>query len=166
MGLDMYLSARKYVSGANYTRDAENNLVKTYTPEFEMLLSTMGLSTDEVRDDVPSAEIEFTVGYWRKVNAVHMWFVNNCADGEDNCKPVRVDREQLVELRDLCREVLLDNGKAEDLLPSASGFFFGSTEYDEWYLQGLEETVEILDKVLGNPRFEFDGWDFSYCASW
>lgn len=166
IGLDMYLSARKYLSGANYTRDAEDNLVKHYNPDYELLLGVVGLTAGDAREDVPSAQVEVTVGYWRKVNAVHIWFVDNCANGEDDCRPASVSRDQLVELRDLCREVSLDHDKAEDLLPSASGFFFGSTEYDEWYFQGIEETIEMLDRILANPRFEFDSWDFQYQASW
>lgn len=46
--------------------------------------------------------------YWRKSNQVHNWFVVNAQDGEDNCQPHSVSREQLEELRDLCRAVLAD----------------------------------------------------------
>ena len=75
--------------------------------------------------------------YWRKSNQVHNWFVVNAQDGEDNCQPHSVSREQLEELRDLCRAVLADNDKAEELLPTRPGFFFGAIDYDEWYYYDL-----------------------------
>jgi hypothetical protein len=50
---------------------------------------------------------------------------------------------------------------AEELLPSHSGFFFGSTEYDEWYFKDLTRTVEIIDRCLAS-KFDY----FEYQASW
>ena len=40
--------------------------------------------------------------YWRKSNQVHNWFVTNAQDGEDNCQPHLVTREQLTELKSAC----------------------------------------------------------------
>lgn len=49
-----------------------------------------------------------------------------------------------------------------EILPTESGFFFGSTEYDQWYLQDIKETIEILDKALDDN----EDCDFEYHASW
>ena len=52
--------------------------------------------------------------------------------------------------------------KNVDLLPTIQGFFFGSTEYDEYYYSDIDETIEILENVLNcdnNIKFE-------YRASW
>jgi len=166
MGLDMYLSATKYVSGAEYRRDSEGNLEKVANPAFNTLLEAIDLAAGDVREDLPSATVSITVAYWRKANAIHQWFVVECGEGEDNCKPYDVSREQLMELRDLCRQVILNPEKGEDILPTADGFFFGSTEYDEWYMEEVKATVELLDGILENPKFEFGGWDFEYRASW
>ena len=56
-----------------------------------------------------------------------------------------------------------DHSKAEELLPSTSGFFFGNTDYDEWYYDGVENTIEMLDKIIGetNPN-----QDIYYSSSW
>ena len=51
---------------------------------------------------------------------------------------------------------------AKKLLPTQGGFFFGSTDYDQWYWQELEDTVKQLDRALQAP----DGWFFEYTASW
>lgn len=48
-----------------------------------------------------------SVGYWRKANAIHRWFVENVQDGEDDCDYHReVTAEDLTELRDLCIDVV------------------------------------------------------------
>jgi len=44
-----------------------------------------------------------------------------------------------------------------------SGFFFGGTEYDGYYLEDIKDTLEMLNKVLTDPsykgdRFYYYGW--------
>ena len=60
--------------------------------------------------------------------------------------------------------VVEDSTVAERLLPTTSGFFFGSTCYDEWYINDLKETVEIIDKVLETTDFE--NQMIFYVSSW
>jgi hypothetical protein len=88
--------------------------------------------------------------------------VDNCQGGEDDCRESYVDREKVVELLSLCKQVLADHSKADELLPSQEGFFFGSTEYGEWYFQDLEDTVSILENCLTMS----DDWSFYYQSSW
>jgi len=57
-------------------------------------------------------------------------------------------------------EVLLDTTVAERMLPSQSGFFFGSTDYDEYYVQDLRDTKEIIEKALAEQG------DYYYESSW
>ena len=64
---------------------------------------------------------------------------------------------------ELCKTVLADKTRAEELLPVTEGFFFGGYEYDEWYFTYLKNTVEMLNKVLKNVPA---GWDFTYRSSW
>lgn len=44
--------------------------------------------------------------------------------------------------------IMADPSLAQELLPTQSGFFFGSTDYDQWYWWDLEYTVEKLGKLL------------------
>ena len=154
----MYLEARKYVSGYSHRPIDEQN-------EYEETLNSLGLSRVDFSPEAsPFANVSVNVAYWRKVNAVHAWFVNNVQDGVDECQRAEVSREQLQELIDTCKQVRDDHDKAEELLPVGEGFFFGSYEYDEWYFQGIDSTIEQLEKILNNPKFE--GWDFVYQSSW
>jgi len=108
--------------------------------------------------------IEVNAIYWRKANAIHQWFVDNCGKGIDECQRIYVQRKDLEDLRDLVKDVLIHRDKAQVALPPQSGFFFGSTEIDEWYWEDMEYTAKELDRVLMNT-FEQDV-DFFYQASW
>ena len=63
----------------------------------------------------------------------------------------------------LCKQILDNRKLASELLPTASGFFFGSTEYDEWYYDDLKRTVDMLEPLLTE---EYEDWDFHYQSSW
>jgi hypothetical protein len=93
--------------------------------------------------------------------------VHNVQNDTDDCGTYFVSEEQLEELLELCKKVLDNNELAGELLPSTSGFFFGSTEYDEWYFSDLTHTVEIIESLL-SERNE-DGYlngDIYYHSSW
>lgn len=239
MGLDMYLQAEKYVHKADVDWRGKTRKVKP-NKAYKQIIKAMGAEGFADTDDFSSLTVKLNVGYWRKANAVHQWFVNNVQDGEDDCKPYYVTNEQLTELRDICQRILdagkqknreseendiivqldevleaqvesalSDNGPkvehplggigaefvissdpnliaqieawneqnppelmtyeqvelAEELLPTQSGFFFGSTDYDQWYIADLETTVEICNRVLNNMP-EKDGWYLYYNSSW
>ena len=106
------------------------------------------------------------VGYWRKASAVHKWFVEKVQDGVDECQKSYVEISQLEALRDECKKALEFKDKASEILPTTEGFFFGGTNYDEWYFQGLEETVEIIDNALEGVDEDDYNTSFFYQASW
>jgi hypothetical protein len=65
---------------------------------------------------------------------------------------------------ELCEKIIADPKQAIELMPTRSGFFFGSTEYDEWYMGDIQHTVERIRKILDEPAFEKS--EFYYQASW
>jgi hypothetical protein len=107
--------------------------------------------------------VSFPIGYWRKANAIHGWFVRNVQNNVDDCRVAYVHQEHLIELDTVCERVLNDHNLAEELLPIEQGFFFGGYDYDEYYFGSLEETREILKRALAVP--EYMG-DFQYQSSW
>jgi len=154
MGLDQYLYAKKFAHSGSWATDEDKQL-------FASLVATSKVG-EFMETDFPTAFVEVKVAQWRKENAIHQWFVSNCQNGEDDCRSTHVSREQLEELRDTCRKVLADNSLADELLPTSSGFFFGSTDYNEWYIAGLTYTADTIDKLFTMP----DDWDFEYSSSW
>lgn len=154
MGLDMYFSAKKYMSKYFDTADVKR---------IEQVNDIFGVTGIE-DEDYGAQEVTFRVAYWRKANAIHDWFVKNCQDGRDECQEAWVSREQMQELIDICKQIIADPKKADDLLPTASGFFFGSTEYDDWYMGQLQYTADRMEKILKDPAFAKA--DFYYQSSW
>ena len=131
------------------------------------------------------------IGYWRKANMVHGWFERNCGADNCNYYPVS-RRELLtllmtcmaVRARSKLVDGLVHNGStcengvwtpimepgkliedpsfAQKYLPTCEGFFFGSTDYDQWYMHDVEETIDIIGSVLK----EYDDDEFYYYPSW
>ena len=223
MGLDMYLEKAKRVDGITVKKLVEINnyfdyinrghkyedvkmsewcgfeisdetvpFVKQYEDEY----ITRYASWDEEKKYGHKA-ITDNVGYWRKANQIHNWFVNNVQDGEDDCGTYEVTEEQFVDLLDICEKVLTEtklttgmvwNGRhydaksdswvddyiegnivadpsiAEELLPTTSGFFFGSTSYDEYYLDDVKYTAELIKDLLNTTDFEKEM--VMYHSSW
>lgn len=158
MGLDMYLYAGKYLS--NYDFAPEDRAVAKAVRE------TIGFPIEFPHQGSEGAvDLKITIGYWRKVNAVHNWFVHNVQGGEDECEEYYVKREQLSALRELCTTLLQtkDESQVLEKLPPTQGFFFGSTDIDEYFWSDLEETVEILNKAL---TLDEQGWYIYYRSSW
>ena len=57
-----------------------------------------------------------------------------------------------------------DPSIAMEFLPTENGFFFGSTSYDQWYLEDINYTIGAINDVLNTT--DFDKEIISYCASW
>ena len=173
MGLDMYLYASIYLS--------------TYDPKEARIAQQIKPIFIMEGFDLPEPKfVKWEVGYWRKANAIHRWFVDNVQAGNDDCGHHYVGRERLEELRHRCLGALLarkkkdkhikvtkeDRAKIREYDPGegllyglepTSGFFFGSTEIDDGYYDDLNRTVRTIDTAL--PLFA-KGLDFEYHSSW
>jgi hypothetical protein len=94
------------------------------------------------------------VGYWRKSNHIHKWFVDNCQGGVDNCQETSVYQGDIETLLAVCIDVFINRDAVEEKLPTEGGFFFGDTEYEEGYFSDVKDTIDILNKVLATTDFE------------
>lgn len=213
MGLDMYLNKMPRYRG---TTARKVSIIESYLDwisdeEYKSkytLKEWCGVSENEI----PGKEvIEFykqyykegkygyyhifeQVGYWRKANQIHDWFVENVQDGEDDCRyHHEVTKDLLEELLDICTKVfehceltdgivkeyddngelidtyeepktLIDSSVAQELLPTSPGFFFGTYDYDEWYVQDIKDTIDIITQVLETT--DFDKEAIYYRSSW
>ena len=153
MGLDMYLNARKFTTPEYFNPE-----------DFNRISSALDLSPEHM-SDMPSIDININVAYWRKSNQIHQWFVNNVQDGKDDCDEYPVNHQTLITLKELCKLVLENKNLAKVHLPTQEGFFFGNTEYDEWYYSDIEDTIKQIDNVLEHYPLE-KGWSLSYHSSW
>lgn len=109
--------------------------------------------------------VEFEVGYWRKANAIHDWFVRNVQGGVDECDPFDVTREHLAKLLDDCKRVQADHRLSTTLLPPKAGFFFGETDIDQYYFNDIEDTIKIIEPLVQNEDL-WKAYNFIYQSSW
>lgn len=188
MGLDMYLTKEIYV-GANY--------------DWNNVKGKIEITQNDKKLPIDLSKVTYIVehvGYWRKANAIHKWFVDNVQNGVDDCREYDVDIGQLKQLLGLCNSVIkkvkyknelieVKNTPTEDgciieyknkkviknpeelskILPTTSGFFFGNTEYDEYYIEDIYSTIGILENAIKD--FEKAAKDriiidFKYRSSW
>lgn len=187
MGLDMYLNKNIYV-GANYEHNKIAGSIKL-TKEGKPIPVNLKRVI----------YIEEQVGYWRKANQIHKWFVDNVQEGVDNCGEYDVSKEKLMELLESCEKVKaasilkdgtvkngeqliggvfvpnVEEGKeivnaeiAEQILPTQSGFFFGGTDYDEFYMHDIDDTIEIIKAVLSEipEDAKYMPFEIQYSSSW
>jgi len=189
MGLDQYLKRGKRIKGftaKDYER-ADNAVSDIPIGEFTTVRKAIKGRSKEAFDELNDAvhiegkysnwySIFEEVGYWRKANAIHNFFVQECQDGIDECQVSMVSKEALEDLLDRCKramklkKVYLNDGIIKDgegietFLPTRSGFFFGGTEFDEWYFQDIAETKKLITKVLKDT--DFDTQVILYRSSW
>lgn len=182
MGLDMYLYKKNYVQNWDHMSDDEKHSIS---------IKKGGKKRSDIKPERICYVIE-QVGYWRKFNALHNWFVQNCGDGVDNCQEMYVSKREIEKLLvDLITvrnaldkaptkivkvHVGWTNGEkmyedsevyeivpeVKELLPPTDGFFFGSTNVDKYYYQDLVETIDLFKGLMKENP---DG-EYYYQASW
>ena len=155
MGLDMYLYRKSYVHSGDY-------YIPEHREEVKMTRGGNEVDTSKVRYVVEE------VGYWRKANHIHKWFVDNVQSGKDDCGEYYIKEDQLANLLETCKEVLKDKDRASKLLPTTSGFFFGTTDYDPQYFDDVQNTVNIIESLF-EPDLDGGSYlkgDIYYHSSW
>jgi MoxR-like ATPase len=152
MGLDMYLHKKTYVKNWDYMKPEELH---------QIIIKKGGKKTAIKPERI--SEIVEEVAYWRKVNEIHAWFVKNVQNGVDDCGDYYVSREELQELLETVSKVLKNHKLAAELLPTQSGFFFGDTDYDQYYYEDLADTKKMLTEIVAEG--EATG-SYYYCSSW
>ena len=148
MGLDMYLNKRTYI-GANYEHRNMNVEINVSQKLHDGQIKVIAIDPKRV------SYIEEQVGYWRKANHIHKWFVDNAMEGEDHCRDYDVSAKQLLELLATCEKVM-EVAKMKD------GQLHVSTSYQngiktENYEDGkvIENEEEVAELLPTQPGFFF-----------
>jgi hypothetical protein len=160
MGLDMYLYKKTYVQNWEHNPPEQHHQIE---------IKRGGVLRTDIKPN-RICYITEQVAYWRKFNALHGWFINNCGGGVDECQDISVDEEKLKELLETLKEVSSNFTKADELLPPTQGFFFGSDEVDEYYKEEVNSTIKIIEDLLEeneqSKEYGLYSGDFEYRASW
>lgn len=194
MGLDMYLKKGKKIPKIPFKKYVEiddkicggNEELKEKYKEY----------THENGVNFKWHSLFEEVGYWRKANHIHNWFVENVQKGVDDCNMYQVKKQDLEKLLEDCLKVVQnsklvkdkvymgtsysrengeqeryeegyvieDSSVAQMVLPRQEGFFFGGTNYDQFYYQDILETINICLNLL--KWTNFDEEYITYQSSW
>ena len=100
--------------------------------------------------------------YFRKVNFLIPFVESKIGYELDDCEPVKLTKDDLEDLVNRCKEVLANHKKAETLLPTRDGFFFGSVNYDDWYFNDVQQVhdsvSDLLATMTGRMKATFYAW--------
>ena len=161
MGLDMYLDKRTSVRNWSH---------QTKDERYSVSVKRGGKRLDKIQTKRITHIIE-EIGYWRKFNALHRWFVENVQEGNDDCKQYWVSQKALTDLLEVLKKVaasrnrlvdnLRDTETAKENLPTVGGFFFGDTDYNEYYYDEVESTIKIIEEAVKDTDA-----DYYYSSSW
>lgn len=150
MGLDMYLYQKQYVQ--------PKELETLEVPE-EGELST-------ISKEYP-ATVLHVVGYWRKANHIHRWFVENVQDGVDNCAEYAVTRSQM-KLLEQAVQIVISNSEVVEGNVSV-GYTLSNGRREDHTEDGLViKDTTIAKKILPTLNGFFFGkadYDEHYIAA-
>lgn len=176
----MYLSKKTYVKKWSHQKPEE-------VFDVTVTRGDSSYSIDSSRVSYVTEELM----YWRKANQIHGWFCSNCTEIQDEVL-YSVTLTNLEVLLETCKSVLqvietspkkikqvvggwkdgeqymidveeYNNELIEKILPPTQGFFYGSSNIDEYYKEAIVFTIEFLEKELPNCN---EDHEFEYHASW
>ena len=188
MGLDMYLIRRKYV-GANYEHNGVKGKIEievrskklpvefnrvTYIDEdacyWRKANAIHKWFVDNVQDGedncrsyyVPTNKLEELLKLCKQVRDTAILKEGKIKNGETlkdgKWEPIMADGKYIENAEDI-----------KELLPTTDGFFFGNTDYNEYYLDDINYTIEKLERILEEEKKLNDAGfysDFEYRSSW
>ncbi|MDC9612889.1 hypothetical protein PSI19_03125 [Xenorhabdus khoisanae] len=116
---------------------------------------------ENTQNDVFDVNTKVEVGYFRKVNFLFYWIKNNVKSIE-NREPILIPQDVLKKLSSDLDKLIPAN--CQELFPTCNGFFFGSTEYDEYYWLDVESVRAWVKGILND--FDFDNQNLYFWAWW
>ena len=149
MGLDITFYKAKRLKD-NETKERLEEIRKELATEYLKSIDERNSKLiNELEDEKEKINPWNEVAYFRKVNFLIPFF-----GYEENCSNIEIDKYQVEDLIEACKEVLANHDKASFLLPTQAGFFFGSTDYDDWYFDDVQNVKEKFEEVLAD--FDMD----------
>jgi hypothetical protein len=184
MGLDMYLKKRVYIG--NKWRKPEKR-VKVVIPENQdgVLFPTVNVKEErlcDITEEVACWRKANAIHAWfvENVQDGQDDCREYCVSKEQLAELLKIIEQVLgaselisgkiqngYSFKDGKKEPILEDGKyikdpsvARELLPTQEGFFFGSTDYDQYYIEDLRYTRQVLEEILQEEG------DYYYQSSW
>lgn len=115
-------------------------------------------------DDAPYPDTSDNEYVWegRKENHIQAFMEGEVGE-VNNCDYLQLSKADVELLVHRLRRVDEDHSLADAELPTQAGFFFGGTDYDEWYFTDIKDELKAFSEIL-------DTWDedsvYVYWAWW
>jgi hypothetical protein len=129
MGLDQYITIRHKSTNRSYKK--YNDFWKLSVEERE----------EKKIPDEPDKD--FIVGYFRKHNMIHKWFVDNVQNGVDDCGRYVITVKDLNKLLDICNRIMA--GVTKSKKPAKFMTDRDGVEHEIWQMDTYTPTEGILE---------------------
>lgn len=159
MGLDMYINK---VKKTNHSISELIALNVDAHPDNVKVAEFLPLSHPYPEDAHDYYTIFHQVAYWRKFNALHGWFVNNLQLGIDNCADYELNKDILLDLLEVLEETWALKNPAK--LPPTLGYFWGSTETDDYYWDKVYNSIQTISELIDDTDWKNER--LFYTSSW
>ena len=135
----------------------------------------MGLDMYLYQRNQDKNEDDIQVGYWRKFNALHAYILDITDSARDtNCAEINLDLYEVEEILDTLKRVknILESeggfsveniDRVGALMPPAAGFFWGSQDINEDYLNDINRSIDIFERARALLH---DGQEIYYYCWW
>ena len=115
-----------------------------------------------VKTEGVEGEESIEAAYFRKCNMLHTWVTAYCEREPENCEEIKLPRSAVEKIISDAAIVLSNLTLGPKILPTADGFFFGSTDYDDIYIRKVTHIRDDLREMLDS----FDARWFYYVEWW
>lgn len=170
MGLDIYF---KRVNKIDFefakkkdTEDAYNELeIKNvgYFRKVNCLLPFFGYEDNLSVHPIEKCQIEELVSIAKELLKEHHAINSSILSYKEILGVYKDDKKKTKEIQEKIDALWANFAEiAQEKLPTTSGFFFGYTEYKEWYVNDLTEIVNVFEEILDSTDFDIDQI-FMYC---
>lgn len=149
MGLDIYFYKRKKIENEPSREELKKCLEDTLFLIKNRKLFKSNYFDEYITETNEKFGLNFKCGYLRKHNYVYAYFSDRLVDQE--CEVTKDDLKDLIKR---CKKVLAERNTetSKEELPTVSGFFFGSTDYDDFYYELIEEGLAEFCKMLAELK--------------
>lgn len=103
---------------------------------------------NKTEEEIYNTKLGEEILYYRKVNFLIPFFEDSILYEEAGFILSSVHKDEIKNLIDFCEMVLKNREKAPEILPTEEGFFFGSTEYDDYYFKCVQNVLNDFKMLL------------------
>ena len=141
MGLDMYLYKKTYVQNWEHNPPEQHHQIE---------IKRGGVLRKDIKPN-RICYITEQVAYWRKFNALHGWFVENCGGGVDECQQIHVGEDNMKELLETLKKVKSLTSKLVVLIIDEKNL---SEDDIKEVIEPCREYIEMIRIAIDPERFD------------